>query len=66
MLVLFMSDFMSGHVLKCLKTLKSCLSSLRQPYKFAITGKVIFYPGQSPPNADRNDLRSSVQSLTTE
>ena len=36
MLVLFMSDFMSGHVLKCLKTLKSCLSSIRQPYTFAI------------------------------
>ena len=53
-----MSAFMSGHDLKCLKTLKSCLSSIRQPYKFA--DKVMFYPGQSPPNTDGNDLKSAV------
>ena len=62
-----MSDFMSGHVLKCLKTLKSCLSSIRQPYKFAITDKVIFYPGQSSPNADGSKVdRPFVPSLTSE
>ena len=56
--VRFMSDLMSGHVLKCLLSLKSCLSSIPQQYKFVLTRTRSFYPGS--PNTDRDDCLPDI------